>query len=100
MLQDTRDYFIDCVREQLGMLNRYGRLNAYEYEDLGMSERLADQNELNACVASIFSDLRSRVGRVNFVMICRNQVRITMAGLSDNQIQKLEMPSQLKDILF
>lgn len=95
----TRNHFIKRVRELLEMLEKYGRLNLFEFEDLGMSDNCTGFDKLNDCIASILSDMKARK-RPSFLTICRNQIRTSMPGMSDNQIQKLELPSQLKEILF
>lgn len=101
-LSAIKQTFIDCMRMQFEAMIAYGRMDIFKISYTGLVERFECLDGFGEILESIFRDLSGKVCRreVNCVLMCRNQVRICMDGLSDRQIDDLRLPGQLKGLMF
>lgn len=101
ILQEMREYLMKCIKEQLSSLMSYDRLNIFETNHLSLVTHFLSV-EFSNKLEIIFNELRvSQISKkIDLKIMCRNQLRKSMNGLSENQIDKLSMPNQLKSLFF
>jgi len=101
-LEETKQKFVNCLYLQLQTMQAYGRLNVFRsgYGDLvNTFQGLVD---LGVIIQAIFEVLRAETSckNITLVTLCRNKVRFSIQGMSERQIECLNLPKHLKAFLF